>query len=406
MANERAVLTVSQLNEYVKMLIDSSPVLSRVWLKGEISNFTHHSSGHLYFSVKDEKSRISAVMFNRDAQNLRFRPENGMRVIIQCRVSVFPRDGVYQIYVQSIEPDGVGALYIAYEQLKKRLEAEGLFDVRYKKPLPKVPTSVGIITSPTGAAVRDIINVSTRRFPLARLVLFPALVQGDGAAATLIEGLRVFNTSHPVDVIIIGRGGGSIEDLWAFNSEELAREIRRSKIPVISAVGHETDFTICDFASDLRAPTPSAGAELALPDALDIKRKLGNVTEHMTGSLTKEIKYLRQRLTALSSSRVLSSPTVYLDERRLLLDSLSKELSRNMDLLVTGKEHGFKRLSALLEALSPLKVISKGYSAVFKDNGVLVRSVKDLNVNDRVTFKTTDGTVGAVVKEIVLDKEK
>lgn len=273
MTVDTKILTVSQLNDYVKMLIDSNPMLGNIWVRGEVSNLTFHTSGHLYFSVKDEKSRVSAIMFRTNAVKLKFRPENGMKVVLHGRVSVFPRDGVYQIYVTSIEPDGIGALYIAYEQLRRRLEAEGLFDERIKKALPKIPSAVGVITSPTGAAVRDIINVTARRFPFAKIILFPSLVQGDGAESNLIEGIRYFNSARSADVIIIGRGGGSIEDLWAFNSELLAREIRMSAIPVISAVGHETDYTICDFAADRRAPTPSAAAELAVPDAVELKLK-------------------------------------------------------------------------------------------------------------------------------------
>ncbi|MBR4293000.1 MAG: exodeoxyribonuclease VII large subunit, partial [Clostridia bacterium] len=253
MPDESRILTVTGLNEYVKMLIEGNPVLSNVYVRGEISNLKCHSSGHYYFSLKDEGGRVSAVMFKSAALKLKFRPENGMKVVLHGRVSVYSRDGAYQLYASSLEPDGIGALTLAYEQLKRKLEEEGLFRSDFKKALPKIPSAVGIITSPTGAAVRDIINVSTRRFPFAKLVLFPALVQGDGAEADLIRGIKYFNDSKSVDVIIIGRGGGSIEDLWAFNGEALAREIFKCEIPVISAVGHETDFTICDFVSDKRA---------------------------------------------------------------------------------------------------------------------------------------------------------
>lgn len=262
---EKRIITVSELNEYIKMVLENDELLMRVFIKGEISNFTnHYKTGHFYFSLKDEGGAVRAVMFRGSASKLKFVPENGMRVVVGGRVGVFPRDGQYQVYAETMEPDGVGALYVAYEQLKAKLEKEGLFDAAKKKPLPKIPTRIGIITSPTGAAIRDIINILGRRFPLAKAVLYPALVQGEGAAPDLVRGIDYFNSAGNVDVIIIGRGGGSLEDLWAFNDETLARRVAASKIPVISAVGHETDFTLCDFAADRRAPTPSAAAELAV----------------------------------------------------------------------------------------------------------------------------------------------
>ncbi len=393
-------LSVTQLNEYVKMLLDKNPVLAGVWVKGEVSNLSIQVSGHLFFSVKDEKSRVAAVMFRSDAAKLKFRPENGMKVLLKGRPSVFPRDGVYQIYVTALEPDGVGALYIAYEQLRKRLEQEGLFDERMKKPLPKIPTSVGVITSPTGAAVRDIINVTGRRFPYAGIVLFPSQVQGDGAEADLIEGIRCFNRLRNVDVIIIGRGGGSIEDLWAFNSEALAREIRRSQIPVISAVGHETDFTICDFAADRRAPTPSAGAELAVPDSAELKRKLGNVTARMQLLLSKELIRGRDRLKLLSQSRVLTDPAAYLRDRRMLLLSFSKDMEHGFSAAVSDKKNRYLRLSSVLEAVSPLKILAKGYSAVFGEDGKLIRSVGEIGIGDEVSFRMADGIAGAKITSV------
>ena len=264
-------VSVTQLNEFVKALIDGSDCLSNLYVKGEISNFkNHYGTGHYYFTLKDDGGLIRAVMFRSSAAKLKFMPENGMKVVVHGRVSAFVRDGQYQLYADSMEPDGVGALYIAYEQLKKRLESEGLFAPERKRPLPKIPTRVGIITSATGAAVRDMIHVAGRRFPFAKLILYPSLVQGPGASAQLIEGVKYFNRTASVDVIIIGRGGGSIEDLWAFNDEQLARTVAASQIPVISAVGHETDFTICDFVADRRAPTPSAAAEIALPETAEL----------------------------------------------------------------------------------------------------------------------------------------
>lgn len=296
MAEERQVFTVTALNEYIKMKLETDEALMRVFIRGEISNFTNHKSGHFYFTVKDETSRIAAVMFRSSASKLAFIPENGMKVIVGGRVSAYVRDGQYQIYVDTLEPDGVGALYIAYEQLKAKLGAEGLFDEAKKKPLPRYPMRIGVITSPTGAAIRDIINILGRRFPIAEVVLYPSLVQGESAAPQLIEGLRYFNEKKNVNVIIIGRGGGSLEDLWAFNSEALVREVAASELPVISAVGHEIDFTLCDFAADRRAPTPSAAAELAVPERYELKRKLGNVTARLELLEGKKLELLRSTL--------------------------------------------------------------------------------------------------------------
>lgn len=397
MPDESRILTVNGLNEYVKMLIDGNPVLSNIYVRGEISNLNYHSSGHYYFSLKDENARVSAVMFKSAVIKLKFRPENGMKVVLHGRVSVYPRDGAYQLYATSLEPDGVGALTLAYEQLKRKLETEGLFRADLKKPLPKIPSAVGIITSPTGAAVRDIINVCGRRFPFAKLVLFPSLVQGEGAEADLIRGIKYFNDSRSVDVIIIGRGGGSIEDLWAFNSEALAREIFRCDIPVISAVGHETDFTICDFVSDKRAPTPSAAAELAVPESEELKRKFGNVVSRMQTLTEAKLKSHRQMLKMLSERRALTQPSAYIDDKRMMLISLTKELESSVNYKLTAEKQKFARLSSVLEAVSPLKVISKGYSAVFKDGGKLVKSVDDLNEGDDVSFKLTDGSINAKV---------
>ncbi len=405
MPSDVKVLSVTELNDYVKLIVDGNPVLSNVWVRGEISNLTCHSSGHYYFSLKNESARVSAVMFRSATQKLRFRLENGMKVILHGRVSVYIRDGNYQLYATELEPDGIGALTIAYEQLKKKLEAEGLFRPEIKKPLPKIPMRVGIITSPTGAAVRDIINVCGRRFPFAKLILFPSLVQGEGAEKDLIEGIDYFDRTSSVDVIIIGRGGGSIEDLWAFNSEELARRIFKCKIPVISAVGHETDFTICDFVSDRRAPTPSAAAELAVPDGNELKKKFSNVTSRMSAVLEGRIKNEKEKLRLISGRRVLTTPGAYLDDKRIevinLTDSLEVSVLKRIEIFkqMIGKN------SALLEAVSPLKVISKGYSAVYGDDGKLLKTASEINVGENVTFRLSDGKVGATVTSVVPDKE-
>ncbi|MBE6610975.1 MAG: exodeoxyribonuclease VII large subunit [Ruminococcaceae bacterium] len=399
---ERAVLTVAQLNAYIKQLIESDKLLTSVWIKGEISNFTnHYKTGHFYFTLKDPDSLIRAVMFKSAASKLKFLPENGMKVIVHGRISAFPRDGQYQLYADAMEPDGVGSLYIAFEQLKRKLEAEGLFAPERKRPLPKIPTRVGIITSPTGAAVRDMINVAGRRFPYAKLTLFPSLVQGTDAPAQLMAGVKFFNKYKSVDVIIIGRGGGSIEDLWAFNDENLARTVAASEIPVISAVGHETDFTICDFAADMRAPTPSAAAEIAVPDTAELQRKIRNITSHMELALTKSIAARRGALMQLAGSRALTSPQNFIDDRRMTLLSLAGRMEQEMKLTLTDKRGKFASLAASLEALSPLSVIARGYSAVFDDAGNVVKSVEQLSPGDRFTFRTVDGSVVGETVEII-----
>ena len=396
---QRKVITVSQLNEYIKAVIEGQPVLRSLFVKGEISNFTnHYKTGHLYFTLKDETSLIRCIMFKGSADKLKFAPENGMKVILHGKVSAYPRDGQYQLYADNMEPDGIGALYIAYEQLKAKLEKEGLFDTRFKKPLPKIPKKVGIITSPTGAAIRDIINILGRRFPYAEGVLYPSLVQGDGAPSQLIEGVRYFNSRDDIDVLIIGRGGGSIEDLWAFNSEELAREIFASRIPVISAVGHETDFTICDFVADRRAPTPSAAAELAVPETMELKQKILNIIGRMDMLIMHNIKVGRQKVNELSSKRVLNTPDFIVEDRRVRLMNLDSRLENGMKYSVVLKKQRFAALTSKLEALNPMSVISRGYSAVFSDDGRLIKSVDQVSVGDRLNFKTVDGTVSTEVK--------
>lgn len=397
MVAEKTILTVSQLNEYIKAKIDSDKFLSSVWLKGEISNFVHHKTGHFYFTLKDEGSLIRSLMFHSSASKLMFRPENGMKVIVHGRVASYIRDGIYNFYADSMEPDGVGALYIAYEQLKKKLEAEGLFSQERKKPLPKIPTRIGVITSPTGAAIRDIINVISRRFSYAKIVLYPSLVQGEGAASQLIGGLRFFNETDGADVIILGRGGGSIEDLWAFNDEQLARAVAASRIPVISAVGHETDFTICDFVADRRAPTPSAAAELAVPETGELKRKIGNITGRMATLLEASLHVKRKSLEALSSSKVMRNPIYILDEKKTRLLMESTRFENATKLLLADKRAAFEKAASKLEALNPLSVLLRGYSAVFHENGTLVKSTEDVLVGDTVIMRTSDGKISATV---------
>lgn len=394
-------LTVTQLNEYVKRLIDTTPQLTAVYVKGEISNFkNHYGTGHYYFTLKDEGGQLRAVMFKSSAVKMKFLPENGMKVTAHGRISAFVRDGTYQLYCDSIEPDGVGALYIAYEQLKKRLEAEGLFDIAKKRPLPKIPMRVGIITSATGAAIRDMINVCGRRFPAAKLVLYPSLVQGPGAPAELIAGMQYFNATRSVDVIIIGRGGGSIEDLWAFNDEGLARTIAASQIPVISAVGHETDFTICDFVADRRAPTPSAAAELAVPDTTELKRKIQNIVSREANVLYAMLKLRRDKLETLSHTRAMTNPRNVIDDRRMNLGMLTERLVRAEDNTVQMRRSLLARDAGRLDALNPLSVIARGYSAVYKTDGTLVKSIDNVTPGDTVEFQTIGGAAVCTVDEV------
>ena len=399
--DNRQAITVTQLNEYVKTKLETDPMLNRVLVKGEISNFVnHYKTGHFYLSLKDEGGVIRAVMFRMNASKLRFVPENGMKVICEGRVSSYVKDGSVQLYISDMEPDGIGALYIAFEQLKKKLEAEGLFDPAYKKPLPKYPRRVGIITAATGAAIRDMINVSGRRFPLAELVLYPSLVQGDGAPAQLIRGLEVFNTSCPVDLIILGRGGGSLEDLWAFNDEGLARAIFASRIPVISAVGHETDFSISDFVADLRAPTPSAAAELAMPEAGEVKRKLHNVIDRMSLVTENRIKNLRRSLEALASYPQMQSQMRLIDDRRMAILNLDREMENLMSRLMERKKSSLLQGAAKLDALSPLAVMSRGYSALFNEKGETINKNEQIKAGDKVSVRLSDGTAKAEILEV------
>lgn len=397
----KEAITVTALNEYIKSRLDADAHLQNVAVRGEISNFTnHYKSGHFYFTLKDEGGVLRAVMFKFNAQKISFTPENGMKVIATGRVSSFVRDGQYQLYCESMEPDGIGALYLAFEQLKNRLALEGLFDEANKKPLPKCPLKVGVITSPTGAAVRDIIHVAGRRFPLAKLILNPVLVQGELAAPQLVSAVRYFNEVYPVDVIIIGRGGGSLEELWAFNDEALAREIYKSHVPVVSAVGHETDFTICDFVSDVRAPTPSAAAEIAVPDREDMRRKFFNVQDVLSRIVLARLERERAQVNVYAQKPVLSSPIGFLSERRIPVDRAEEALLRAMKNRVEKAQSSVGTLAAKLDALSPLSAFSRGYSAVLSENGRAVTHVSDLKIGEKITLKTRGGTASATVDSV------
>ena len=391
--------SVSELNNYIKSIFENNRTLTSVTVKGEISNFTNHRSGHLYFSLKDTEGQIKAIMFRSRAQTLKFMPESGMKVIIHGSVNVYERDGVYQLYVNSMQPDGIGALYFAYEQLKEKLYKNGLFDPSHKLPLPRYPAKIGIITSPTGAAVRDIINVLNRRFPLAALYLYPSLVQGEGAEENLIRAVDYFDKSKLCDVVIIGRGGGSIEDLWAFNSEKLAMRIYESRVPIISAVGHETDFTICDFVSDMRAPTPSAAAELAAPDISELLLRIDSFDERLLASVCRVVDIARERLSRLDERLNKDARQSFIEDRRNEVDEL-RESARVA--ILESIEDIRKRLIVNVEkanALSPLSVIARGYSVAENKTGV-VKSVNDVKRGDSIALRVNDGIIDATVVEI------
>ena len=393
--DDKNIFTVAGINEYIKNLIENNRVLCDIYVMGEISNFTNHRTGHFYFTVKDDKSVLKAVMFG-GSSKVKFMPENGMKVILRGRISLFVRDGQYQIYCEEIQPDGVGSLYIAFEQLKAKLEAEGLFDQKNKKPLPKIPRAIGIITSPTGAAVRDMINVVTRRFPMAKIILFPTLVQGQSAPSQLISGIKYLNANNMADVIIIGRGGGSIEELWAFNDETLARIVYASKIPVISAVGHETDFTICDFAADLRAPTPSAAAELAVPDTGEFLKQLSNAEKKMELLLLSAIKNNREKVKNYEKANVLRNPMNIIDDKRMGILQTEKNLNSGIQLILSEKKSRFGMYSSKLEALNPLSVLTRGYCVAYKDNKIL-RKIDEVEIDANISVKLSDGFVEASV---------
>lgn len=398
MNGTRDALTVEQLNTYIRDYIGNSPLLRGVSVKGEISNLKTYQSGHIYFTLKDERSAIPATMFG-GVGKLAFTPENGMKVICTGRVAVFVRDGQYRIYADTMEPFGAGSLFIAFEQLKAKLASEGLFDPAHKKPLPRMPFSLGIITAPGGAAVRDMINVSRRRFPGVRIYLYPSLVQGPSATEQLINALSALDGSGLCDVIIIGRGGGSTEDLWCFNDESLARAVYACKTPIISAVGHETDFTICDFVADLRAPTPSAAAELAIPDSAEKKRQFANLQRRMNGRLESKTGLLRQKLAALSQRPVMKSPRAYFDERRMTVAHDEEKLFLAAEKAISKRRNALSARSERLSALDPLSVLRRGFSVAFGKNGKAVRSVSELPEGTGFRLMLSDGTIAAQAKK-------
>ena len=391
-------LTVTAVTKYIKYKIDTDDNLKCIFIKGEISNCKYHSTGHIYFSIKDENSILNAIMFSTNAKKLTFTPIDGLKVLITGRISVYEAAGRYQIYVEEMIEDGVGNLYAEFEKLKKKLETKGLFDSNHKKDIPKMPSKVGVITASTGAAIRDIVSTIKRRFPICEIYLFPSLVQGENASKDLVNKLLQAD-NYGVDVIIIGRGGGSIEDLWAFNDEELANTIYNAKTPIISAVGHEVDFTICDFVSDLRAPTPTGAAELAVPNMSDIMINLEHLKIRLNESLNKKIDYNKLLLNNLKNSFVLKNPMLLYENKKQNIDLYFEKLNNMMNYRLERTNTKFSNLINKLELLNPLSVLSKGYSVTYKDDKV-IKDASKLKKNDSVTIRLYNGLFEAKVEEI------
>ena len=394
------VLSITQLNEYIRDRMDQDPMLTSVAVRGEISNYKMYPSGHHYFTLKDEGSALKCVMFKGNALRLRFRPENGMKVIAMGKVSVFPRDGAYQLYCTAMAMDGVGDLYAAFEQLKKKLASQGLFDPAHKKPLPKYPGTIGIITSSAGAAVHDMLRILRKRYPLSRVRLLPVRVQGAEAPGEIAAAIGYANYYKLADLLIVGRGGGSMEDLWAFNDERVAWAIYQSEIPVISAVGHEPDVTISDFVADLRAATPSNAAELAVPDQDALRQTLDSMNAAMAVALNRQLKSARQHLNMLSQSPALKSPTGYIEQRQKNLELLKGQLVSAQNNQLNRKHQRYIALTAKLDAMSPLKVLTRGYAMAQTQDGTVLKSVKQVERGERVTVALSDGKLSTTVMDI------
>lgn len=442
---EKNYLSVSALTKYIKRKFDVDPHLRDVHVRGEISNFKQHSSGHMYFTLKDEKARILAVMFSSQARFMKFSPENGMKVIVKGDISVYEPSGQYQIYIHEMQPDGIGELFLAYEQLRKRLECEGLFLQDKKRPLPLYPKTVGVITSPTGAAIRDIITTIKRRYPIVNILVFPALVQGDNAGPSIVKAIEKANSLNEIDVLIVGRGGGSIEELWAFNEEIVARAISQSIIPIISAVGHETDFTIADFVADMRAPTPTGAAELAVPHIEELMERLLQRKTRLLQAMTGRVRFEKQRLDRVQKSYAFRYPQRLYEQKLEQVDKLTefliraasrltelkksqhesshkrlirnhpsealsnaenrfdrsqKDLQRAMMQILLKKQKEFDRVISTLQALSPLKIMERGYSLAYDDNNRLVKSIRQVNENESLQIQLSDGSILCNVQEI------
>ena len=393
------VLSITQLNTYIQGKLDGDPMLGAVAVRGEISNYKLYPSGHHYFTLKDESSALKCVMFKGNATRLRFRPENGMKVLAMGKVSVFPRDGAYQLYCNAMAMDGVGDLYAAFEQLKKKLASQGLFDQAHKKPIPKFPGTIGIITSSAGAAIHDMLRILRKRYPLTKVRLIPVRVQGAEAPGEIASAIRYANYYKLADLLIVGRGGGSIEDLWAFNDELVAHAIYQSDIPVISAVGHEPDVTISDFVADLRAATPSNAAELAVPDRESLSQTLDAMSTAMASALNRQLRSARQHLNVLSRSAALQSPTGYLEQRRQSLSGLKTRLVSAQRQNISLKKHRYVALTSKLDAMSPLKVLTRGYAITQKEDGTMLRSVSQVSAGDSIQIRLQDGALNARIMD-------
>lgn len=393
------IYTVSQVNEHIKALLDGDATLGGLYIRGELSNYKTYPSGHHYFSMKDSEGAIRCVMFRREAAMLRFQPENGMKVIAFGRVTVFPRDGQYQFYVSALIPDGVGDLHVAFEQMKEKLYAEGLFDPSHKRPIPRFPARIALVTSSAGAAVRDMIRILGARWPAAEVAVVPVRVQGAEAPGEIAAAIGWVNRWRAADLIITGRGGGSMEDLWAFNDERVARAIYASEIPVISAVGHEPDVTISDFVADLRAATPSNAAELAVPDRAEMLQQLRQLTVRMGKAVERCAGEIRRRLERCRESRTLQDPMSYVEDRRMLLDYHRMRLAHGLEDGLHKEQQRLGRLAASLDAMSPLKVLGRGYAIARKEGGGVVTSVRALSPGERLTLRVADGEIGCIVAE-------
>ena len=394
------VLSITQITEYIRTVMDGDRLLSGVAVKGEISNYKVYPSGHHYFTLKDESAALKCVMFRGNAMKMRFRPENGMQVLAVGKISVYPRDGAYQLYCTNMTLDGVGDLYAAFEQLKTKLSAAGLFDPAHKKNLPQYPKTIGIITSSAGAAVHDMLRILNKRYPLVKVRLLPVRVQGSEAPAEIVSAIRYANRYQLADLLIVGRGGGSIEDLWAFNDEQVAYAIYQSEIPVISAVGHEPDVTISDFVADLRAATPSNAAELAVPDQEFLRQTLDTLSVTMANTLARRLQTLKQQLKILSESPALQSPTIYIEQRGKTLELLKNRLESVQKQVIYQNNQRYLTLTAKLDALSPLKVLTRGYAMVSTQDSLLVRSVKQVKPEDTVQIRVSDGTLNATITQV------
>ena len=422
--NNDKYLSVTALTKYLKYKFDVDEHLKTVYLKGEISNFKSHTTGHLYFSIKDENSKINAIMFCANAKKIVFTPIDGMKVLVKGRITIYEATGNYQIYIDEMLEDGVGNLYIAFEQLKEKLSKEGLFDSRFKKKIPKIPSRVGVVTAQTGAAIKDILSTIKRRYPICEVILFPSLVQGEAAASDIVKNIKMAE-NYDLDVLIVGRGGGSIEDLWPFNEEIVARAIFESSIPIISAVGHEIDYTIADFVADLRAPTPTGAAELAVPNLVDLKKHIGQLKIRLNENVLKVINYQKLYLDSLKNSFVIKNPLIMYDNKKQKLDSIIEKLNnilkikmdknidklkflknsyilKNSDLLYKQKRDDLDNIIEKLELINPLKVLKRGYSVVYKDD-FIINSVDNLNKSDKLKIKLSDGNVITKIEELVKD---